>query len=95
MGKKVWITVVTENTAQGPGVLAEHGLAYWIDLGSQYVLFDTGQGAVLAHNTFKLAVERLGPAHCTGPVAVAELWTAFPDQCFACHTGSRLEFEVP
>ena len=56
MVNKVWITVVTENTAQGPGVLAEHGLAYWIDLGSQYVLFDTGQGAVLAHNTFKLGI---------------------------------------
>jgi 7,8-dihydropterin-6-yl-methyl-4-(beta-D-ribofuranosyl)aminobenzene 5'-phosphate synthase len=43
----------------------------------------------------KLGVERLGPAHCTGTAAVAALWNAFPGQCFDCHAGTRLEFEVP
>ena len=42
-----------------------------------------------------MGVERLGPSHCTGPVAVAAIWNAFPEQCFVCHTGARFEFEVP
>jgi 7,8-dihydropterin-6-yl-methyl-4-(beta-D-ribofuranosyl)aminobenzene 5'-phosphate synthase len=55
------MTVVVENTAAGEGLLAEHGLACWIDWGGQYVLFDTGQGLVLRHNAqrMKLPVERV------------------------------------
>jgi 7,8-dihydropterin-6-yl-methyl-4-(beta-D-ribofuranosyl)aminobenzene 5'-phosphate synthase len=50
------ITVVVENTAQGSGLLGEHGLAYWIEWEGQCVLLDTGQGTVLASNAFKLDV---------------------------------------
>ena len=37
-------------------MLAEHGLAYWIDWDGQRVLFDTGQGAVLAGNAYRLGI---------------------------------------
>ena len=39
-------------------------------------------------------VERLGPAHCTGPMATAKLWNALPERCFPCGTGTRMEFEI-
>lgn len=50
------VTVLVENTAYGAGLLAEHGLAFWIEAGSRRVLFDTGQGGVLVHNAFRLSV---------------------------------------
>jgi len=42
----------------------------------------------------ELGVERLGPAHCTGWAATAELWNAFPEQCFPCTVGTKLGFEA-
>ena len=36
-------------------------------------------------------VERLGPAHCTGFAATAELWKAFPGRCFPCLVGTKTE----
>lgn len=54
MAAKVRITVLVENTAEERGLLAEHGLALWIETGSQYVLFDTGQGGALIGNAFRL-----------------------------------------
>jgi 7,8-dihydropterin-6-yl-methyl-4-(beta-D-ribofuranosyl)aminobenzene 5'-phosphate synthase len=56
MAEKISIRVVVENTAAQPGLLAEHGLAYWIEWKDGRVLFDTGQGNVLAANAFKLDV---------------------------------------
>ncbi|MDD4267014.1 MAG: MBL fold metallo-hydrolase [Pirellulales bacterium] len=56
MTEKVRITVLVENTAESPGLLAEHGLAFWIEVGSQCVLFDTGQGSALAHNAYRLRI---------------------------------------
>lgn len=50
------ITVLVENTAAGQGLLAEHGLAVWIERHSNSVLMDTGQGAVLASNAYRLQV---------------------------------------
>ncbi len=44
------ITVLVENTVTGQGLLAEHGLACWIEYGSHRLLFDTGQGLILANN---------------------------------------------
>lgn len=55
MVMKTEITLLVENTACGLGVLAEHGLAWWIRRGPHEVLFDTGQGLALAHN-----MERMG-----------------------------------
>jgi 7,8-dihydropterin-6-yl-methyl-4-(beta-D-ribofuranosyl)aminobenzene 5'-phosphate synthase len=57
MNDKVRITVLAENTAaQGTPLLAEHGLAYWIEWGGHRVLFDTGQGHVLAANAYRLGI---------------------------------------
>jgi 7,8-dihydropterin-6-yl-methyl-4-(beta-D-ribofuranosyl)aminobenzene 5'-phosphate synthase len=56
MTEKVQITVLAENTAEGPDVLAEHGLSFCIKVGSQRILFDTGQGRVLVGNAFRLGV---------------------------------------
>ena len=38
------ITVLVENTADGRGLLAEHGLSFWIELPGKMILFDTGRG---------------------------------------------------
>lgn len=51
------ITVLVENTAGPAGLLAEHGLAFWVRCGDRCILFDTGQGMVLAHNADKLGVD--------------------------------------
>jgi len=51
------LTILSENTVRGEGLLAEHGLSYWIDTGTHRVLFDTGQGMVLARNADKLGID--------------------------------------
>ncbi len=56
MTEKVRITVLVENTAESLGLLAEHGLAFWIEAGSQCTLFDTGQGGVLTNNAYRLGI---------------------------------------
>jgi len=48
---------LVENTAEGAGLLAEHGLAMWVEVGGRRVLFDTGQGLTLLHNARELGVE--------------------------------------
>jgi 7,8-dihydropterin-6-yl-methyl-4-(beta-D-ribofuranosyl)aminobenzene 5'-phosphate synthase len=50
MSQELQITVVVENTAQGVGLLAEHGLAYWLQWDGRNILFDAGQGGVLKSN---------------------------------------------
>jgi 7,8-dihydropterin-6-yl-methyl-4-(beta-D-ribofuranosyl)aminobenzene 5'-phosphate synthase len=50
------ITVLVENTAHGPSVLAEHGLSYWIEHKGKRILLDSGQGSVIAGNAYKLGV---------------------------------------
>lgn len=54
--EKIRITVLVENTVDGQGLLAEHGLAFWIEAGSRYILFDTGQGGVLVNNAYRLGL---------------------------------------
>jgi 7,8-dihydropterin-6-yl-methyl-4-(beta-D-ribofuranosyl)aminobenzene 5'-phosphate synthase len=53
---RIRITVLVENTAGGPGLLAEHGLAYWIEHDGRNILFDSGQGGVLASNATELGI---------------------------------------
>jgi 7,8-dihydropterin-6-yl-methyl-4-(beta-D-ribofuranosyl)aminobenzene 5'-phosphate synthase len=53
---KIRVTVVVENTAQGPRLLAEHGLAYWIEYDGHHILFDSGQSSVLTSNAYKLGI---------------------------------------
>jgi len=50
------ITILVENTVRDRGLLAEHGLAFWIERGSKRILFDTGQGHALRNNAQKLGV---------------------------------------
>lgn len=50
------VTVLAENTARAPGLLGEHGLAFWIEADRHRILFDTGQGKVLRHNARQLNV---------------------------------------
>jgi 7,8-dihydropterin-6-yl-methyl-4-(beta-D-ribofuranosyl)aminobenzene 5'-phosphate synthase len=52
------ITAIVENTAAGRGILAEHGLSWWIETDTHRVLFDTGQTPkVLAHNAARLNID--------------------------------------
>jgi len=51
------ITVLVENTAGARGLLAEHGLSFWIEHGRDRVLFDTGQGHVLGSNSRRLGIQ--------------------------------------
>jgi 7,8-dihydropterin-6-yl-methyl-4-(beta-D-ribofuranosyl)aminobenzene 5'-phosphate synthase len=57
MSDKLCITVLVENTARRQGLLGEHGLAFWINTGTQCVLFDTGQGHTLASNASRLRID--------------------------------------
>jgi 7,8-dihydropterin-6-yl-methyl-4-(beta-D-ribofuranosyl)aminobenzene 5'-phosphate synthase len=50
MVTKVTITVLADNSAGSPELLAEHGLSFLIEAGGARILFDTGQGMVLRHN---------------------------------------------
>jgi 7,8-dihydropterin-6-yl-methyl-4-(beta-D-ribofuranosyl)aminobenzene 5'-phosphate synthase len=50
------VTVMVENTAGGRGLLGEHGLSFWIELGQKRILFDTGQGYVLNGNARRLGI---------------------------------------
>jgi 7,8-dihydropterin-6-yl-methyl-4-(beta-D-ribofuranosyl)aminobenzene 5'-phosphate synthase len=50
------ITLLSENTARGTGILGEHGLAYWIETPQHRILFDTGQGMALLHNAKELGI---------------------------------------
>lgn len=51
------ITVLAEDTAGKRDLIAEHGLSFLIESGRSRVLFDTGQGLALRHNTEKLHVD--------------------------------------
>jgi 7,8-dihydropterin-6-yl-methyl-4-(beta-D-ribofuranosyl)aminobenzene 5'-phosphate synthase len=53
---KTRVTVLVENTASGPELLAEHGLAFWIEHANRHVLFDSGQGRVIASNAQTLGI---------------------------------------
>lgn len=55
--QKVSITVIVENTAQGHGLLGEHGLSFWIEIGSQRILFDAGQTDIVSHNAGLLGID--------------------------------------
>jgi 7,8-dihydropterin-6-yl-methyl-4-(beta-D-ribofuranosyl)aminobenzene 5'-phosphate synthase len=52
----VTITILVDNYA-GDGLSAEHGLSLWIEAGGNRILFDTGQGGVLASNAEKLGID--------------------------------------
>jgi 7,8-dihydropterin-6-yl-methyl-4-(beta-D-ribofuranosyl)aminobenzene 5'-phosphate synthase len=57
MTPEIRVAVLAENTAQGPGLLGEYGLAYWIEARGRVLLFDTGQGMALESNARRLGVD--------------------------------------
>ena len=56
MIKTLTITQLVENTAGGPGLLGEHGNAFFIEADEYCLLFDTGQGLTLKHNVERLNI---------------------------------------
>jgi 7,8-dihydropterin-6-yl-methyl-4-(beta-D-ribofuranosyl)aminobenzene 5'-phosphate synthase len=57
MVEQLRITLLVENTAGRRDVLAEHGLAFWVEADGRKILFDTGQGLALAHNAGVLRID--------------------------------------
>lgn len=59
MSATISITVAVENTAPlgGRGLLAEHGLAFWVASAGRKILFDTGQGLALMNNAERLHLD--------------------------------------
>lgn len=57
MSRSIRIRVLVENCVRKQGLLAEHGLAWWIEAGDQCVLFDAGQGLTLSHNAQRLGID--------------------------------------
>ncbi|MBQ2854882.1 MAG: MBL fold metallo-hydrolase [Oscillospiraceae bacterium] len=51
------ITVLTENTALRPDLLAEHGLSLYIETQTHRILFDAGQTDAFSKNAEKLGVD--------------------------------------
>lgn len=51
------IVTLVENTAQGKGVLGEHGLSFLVRADGGCVLFDTGQGRALIHNVAEMEID--------------------------------------
>ena len=56
MKQKVKVSVVVENVASGGGMIPEHGICFWIEIGSTKIIFDTGQGGALLNNARILGV---------------------------------------
>ncbi|HHH38276.1 MAG TPA: MBL fold metallo-hydrolase [Sedimenticola sp.] len=54
MIERLVVTQLVENRAAGPGLLAEHGIAFFIEADGQCLLYDTGQGLALSHNVRRL-----------------------------------------
>lgn len=57
MAQKVKITTLVEDTAQGEGLYAEHGISFWIEYGQRKVLFDTGQSGIVVKNAEILGID--------------------------------------
>lgn len=56
MNKDIRITTLVDDTALGGGLLAEHGLSFWIEYGDKRILFDTGQSDILVQNAKTLGI---------------------------------------
>jgi len=57
MIQNIRITTLVENTASRAGLLAEHGLSFWIEYGNKRILFDTGQSDILIKNAEVLGID--------------------------------------
>lgn len=61
MSESIRITVLVENSAHRPGLVAEHGLSFHIQAGKRSLLFDTGQTdlALINAQTLRLPLEQV------------------------------------
>lgn len=59
-GAGMRIVILTENTVNKRGLLAEHGLSVLIEAEGRRILFDTGQSGVYLHNARKLKADLNG-----------------------------------
>ncbi len=50
------ITTLIENLVYDIGLVAEHGLSLYLELGEKRILFDTGQSGLFMHNASKLGI---------------------------------------
>lgn len=57
MPHSITITILVENSVARSGLLAEHGMAMWLDMGDSCVLFDTGQTGLLIDNANALGID--------------------------------------
>lgn len=51
------VTILTENSVRRRGLLAEHGLSFWLELDDCQILFDAGQSDVYRHNAQQLGID--------------------------------------
>jgi len=51
------ISVLVDNKSVNSEFLSEHGLSFWIEIGKNKILFDTGQSDNLIENAGKLAID--------------------------------------
>jgi 7,8-dihydropterin-6-yl-methyl-4-(beta-D-ribofuranosyl)aminobenzene 5'-phosphate synthase len=56
MIQRLKLTAVVDNRAGRSGLLAEHGLSFFVEADDFRILFDTGQGSALCYNAQELAV---------------------------------------
>jgi 7,8-dihydropterin-6-yl-methyl-4-(beta-D-ribofuranosyl)aminobenzene 5'-phosphate synthase len=90
------ITTLVENTVGRPDLLAEHGIAFWVEADGFRLLFDTGQGKVLGHNARKLGVPldsadavAFSHGHYDHTGGLAEVLGARPDVPIYLHPAAR------
>lgn len=57
MSAALRIRILADNTVAKPALRGEHGLAIWVASAETRLLFDTGQGLVLADNALALRVD--------------------------------------
>jgi len=51
------ITALVDNTSNHPTLLAEHGLAFWVEFGPHKILFDTGASNIIQANATMLSID--------------------------------------
>ena len=95
MNQPVNIIVLVENTVGGCGLLAEHGLAFWVKAGPRRVLFDTGQGMCLEQNARSLETPLasvdaivLSHGHYDHTGGLSQAVTAAPKATVFAHPGA-------
>jgi 7,8-dihydropterin-6-yl-methyl-4-(beta-D-ribofuranosyl)aminobenzene 5'-phosphate synthase len=60
MNDTIVVTVLVENSVHSRGLMAEHGLAFHLQVGSSSMLFDTGQSGLLVQNAPRLGINLAG-----------------------------------